>query len=58
MTDYFSSPCEFVSDSPFCARYRVVLWLGGILQTFEDIFKTLNILLIGGKVEMPNSAVG
>ena len=57
MTDVFSCPCEFVSDSRFCARYRIVLWLGGILQTFEDIFKTLNIPLIGGKVEMPSSAV-
>ena len=46
MTGVFSCPCEFASDSPFCARYRIVLRKGGLLQTFEDIFKTLNILLI------------
>ena len=34
----------FVSDSPSCARYRIFLRQGCILQTLKDIFKTLNIL--------------
>ena len=35
-----------------------VITLSYDLQTFEDIFKTLSILLINSKPEMPNSAVG
>ena len=40
MTDVFSCPCEFVSDSPS------LLQQGGVLQTFKDIFKLLNTLLV------------
>ena len=47
MTDFFSCPCGFVSDSPSCARYRIVLRQVCILQTSEDIFKTLNTYITG-----------
>ena len=35
-----------VLDSPAFTRYRIVLRQVGILQTFEDIFKTFNMSLI------------
>ena len=40
--DFFFRPCVVVSDSPSCARYRIVLRQSGILQTCEDISKTLH----------------
>ena len=58
MTGLFSCPCVFVSDSTLCARNRIVIRQGGILQSFEDIFKTLKILLVGTYSKMPCSAVG
>ena len=39
MTDVFSCSCEFVSDSPFCAHCRIVLFtnLRRHLQDFKHI---------------------
>ena len=39
-------PCVFLSDTSSCGHCRIVLRQGGILQTSEDIFKTLIILPI------------
>ena len=60
MTDVFPCPCVFVSDSPSCARYRIVLRQDGICisQPFEDIFKTLKILQEASQLKLPCSAVG
>ena len=58
MTDVFPCPCVFVSDSPSCARYRIVLRKGGILQNSEVIFKTLDILQVASQSKTLCSAVG
>ena len=55
----FTCPLVFVLNSPYCVRYRIVLRQGCILnKTFEDIFKTLDILLVASPLEMPCATVG